>query len=115
MKVPKIIPWIAAKAGITDVEASKLWKRAESETISLMKTNEGSAFHGRCVERFLDLVEASVGVSVRNNYASSPAKVSWVWRHQGHMALYGLTAAECAAKFWQGAWSSVVRPARVSC
>jgi hypothetical protein len=113
MKAPKIIPWIARKAGISEVLAVKLWKRAESETATLLKCHEGSEFHGRCVERFLDLVEASAGGAFRINYADSPEKVSWIWRHQGKMALYGLTAAENATRFWQETWSNVVRPARV--
>lgn len=114
MKVPKIIPWIARKAGISEVLASKLWQRAESETASALECREGAEFHGRCVERFLDLVEASAGGAFRINYANTTEKVSWIWRHQGRMAAYGLTAAENAAKFWQDAWSNAIRPARAS-
>ena len=114
MKAPKIIPWIARKAGISEIRAIKLWQRAESETAELLNCREGAEFHGACVERFLDLVEASAGGAFRINYANSPEKVSWIWRHQGRMAQYGLSAAENATKFWQEAWTNVVRPARAS-
>ena len=31
MKAPKILPWVARKAGITDELALKLWRRAVGE------------------------------------------------------------------------------------
>lgn len=114
MKAPKILPWIARKAGISDVLALKLWQRAVSESaIPGMKTPD-SAFHARCVERFLDLVEETAGTAFRINYSNRPEKLSWYWRHQGRMALYGLAAAENAAKFWQDTWDGLVKSGTAS-
>jgi hypothetical protein len=108
MNIPKILPWVARKAGITDDHATKLWKRSVREAATITGAHEGSEFHKLSVERFLDHVEAVGCGTVRNGYSDSPARVSWFWRHQGRMALFGLTAAENAARFWQNAWSDTV-------
>jgi len=114
MNSPKILPWIARKAGITDTMALKLWERAVEEAKSACGYTEGSPktaeFHRHSIERFLDLVEARVGSTVRQPYSNSTSQVSWVWRHQGRMALFGLTAAQNAAKFWQDTWTNVFTP-----
>lgn len=114
MNSPKILPWIARKAGITETMALKLWQRAVEEAKTACGCTEGSAptaeFHRYSVERFLDLVEARAGGTVRQPYSSSTSKVSWIWRHQGRMALFGLMAAENATKFWQDTWKNVFIP-----
>lgn len=110
MNAPKILPWIARKAGISDATALTLWRRAESEARTICGRSEGSDYHGRSIERFLDLVEARAGGTVRAPYSSGTAKVSWIWRHQGRMAMFGFAAAENAAKFWQDTWKSVFTP-----
>jgi hypothetical protein len=46
MKAPKILPWIARKAGISDELALKLWRRAISEAEYLTGKTEGSEYWG---------------------------------------------------------------------
>ena len=57
MKAPKILPWIAKKAGISEELALKLWRRAASEAEHLTCKAEGSEYWGLAVERFLSHVE----------------------------------------------------------
>ena len=57
MKAPKILPWIARKAGISDELALKLWRRAASEAEYLTGKAQGSEYYGLAVERFLSIVE----------------------------------------------------------
>ena len=45
MKAPKILPWIARKAGISDELALKLWRRAVSEAEYLTGKQEGNEFN----------------------------------------------------------------------
>lgn len=109
MQTPKILPWIARKAGISDIQAEKLWRRAQGEAQAATGSTDGAEYHRMAVERFLDMAEAASGGLVRNGYAESPTKVSWIWRHQGRMAMFSLIAAENAARFWnntfQDLWS----------
>ena len=51
MKAPKILPWIARKAGITDELALKLWRRAISEAEYLTGQAEGSEYWNLAIER----------------------------------------------------------------
>jgi hypothetical protein len=46
MNAPKILPWIARKAGISDELALKLWRRALSEAEYLTGKAEGSEYWG---------------------------------------------------------------------
>ena len=76
MNAPKILPWIARKAGITDELALKLWRRAASETEYLTGKSSGSEYWGLAVERFLGIVEDEVGGT--SGYSLTPApRLSW--------------------------------------
>ena len=113
MKAPKILPWIARKAGISDELALKLWRRAISEAEYLTGKAEGSEYWGLAVERFLDIVEGEVGRTPQYGLTPAP-KVSWMWRHQSRMSLLSLTAAQNACRFWQLTWRSVYRPEKAA-
>lgn len=106
MKAPKILPWIARKAGISDELALKLWRRAVSEAEHITGKTEGSEYSGLTVERFLSIVENEVGGTPQ--YALTPApQLSWMWHHQTRMSLLSLAAAENAYRFWQTSWETV--------
>jgi hypothetical protein len=106
MNAPKILPWIARKAGISDELALKLWRRAVSEAEYLTGCCEGSEYWGLAVERFLIIVEDEVGRSPE--YSLSPApRLSWMWHHQSRMSLLSLMAAQNAYRFWQNAWDNL--------
>ena len=106
MKAPKILPWIARKAGISDELALKLWRRAASEAEYLTGKSVGSEYCGLAVERFLGIVEDEVGQTPQYGLTPAP-KISWMWRHQSRMSLRALMAAEDAYRFWQNTWGNI--------
>jgi hypothetical protein len=107
MNAPKILPWIARKAGISDELALKLWRRAVSEAEYLTGKTEGSAYYGLAVDRFLTIVEDEVGKAPSYNLTPAP-QLSWMWRHQTRMSLLSMMAAQNAYKCWQNTWGNMV-------
>jgi hypothetical protein len=106
MNAPKILPWIARKAGISDELALKLWRRALSEAEYLSGKPEGSEYWGLAIERFLAIVEDEIGT--QRAYCLTPApRLSWMWHQQTRMSLLTLKAAENSYNFWQNAWGEV--------
>lgn len=106
MKAPKILPWIARKAGISDELALKLWRRAISEAEYLAGQAEGSEYWGLAVERFLSIVEDEVGSPPVYSLTPAP-RLAWICHHQSRMSLLSLTATENAYRFWQNTWETV--------
>jgi hypothetical protein len=107
MKSPKILPWIAKKAGISDALALKLWRRAVSEAEYLTGKAEGSEFWGLAVERFLSIVEDEAGALSPSQLAPAP-QLTWLWRHQTRMSLLSVMAAQNAYRYWQTTWNDMV-------
>lgn len=105
MQSPKILPWIARKAGISDELALKLWRRAASEAEYLTGKSDGSEYWGLTVERFLALVEDEVGGTPAYNLKPAP-RLSWMFQHQTRMSLLSLMAAQNAYRYWQNTWES---------
>ena len=105
MKSPKILPWIAKKAGISETLALKLWRRALSQAEYLTSKTEGSEYWGLAVERFLGLVEEEVGTSPAYTLKPAP-RLTWLFQHQTRMSLLSLMAAQNAYRFWQNAWEN---------
>lgn len=105
MRAPKILPWIAKKAGISDELALKLWRRAASEAEYLVGKAEGSEYWGLAVDRFLDLAEDEACTPAQENLIPAP-RISWMWRHQSRIGLLSLVAAESTYKLWQNAWKT---------
>jgi hypothetical protein len=100
MKAPKILPWVARKAGISDELALKLWRRAVSEAEYLTGKAEGSEYWGLAVERFLAIVEDEVGCTPTYQLTPAP-RLSWMWHHQTRMSMLSLMAAQNAYRYWQ--------------
>jgi hypothetical protein len=113
MKAPKILPWIARKAGISDELALKLWRRAISEAEYLTGKSEGSEYWGLAVERFLDIVEEETGRTTQYGLTPAP-RLNWVWRHQSRMSLLSMLAAQNAYRFWQNTWEGMVDPKKAA-
>ena len=107
MNAPKILPWVARKAGITDELALKLWRRAASEAEYLTGTADGSEYWGLCVERFLAIVEDEAGNAPAYNLTPAP-QMSWMWRHQTRMSMLSLLAAQNAYRYWQNALDNMM-------
>ncbi len=106
MNAPKILPWIAKKAGISDELALKLWRRALSEAEYITGKAEGSEYWGLTIERFLSIVEDEVGTTP--TYGLTPApRLSWMWHHQTRMSLLSMMAAENTYRLWQNTWDNI--------
>lgn len=106
MQAPKILPWIARKAGISDELALKLWRRAVSEAEYIAGKAEGSEYWGLAVERFLSIVENEIGSTPQYQLTPAP-RLSWMWSHQTRMSMLSLAAAENTYRFWQSSWETV--------
>ena len=106
MKSPKILPWIARKAGISEELALKLWRRAVGEAEFLTGQSEGSEFWGLAIERFLSIVEDEAGALNPERLSPAP-QMTWMWRHQSRMSLLSLMAAQNAYRYWQNTWESM--------
>jgi len=106
MNAPKILPWIARKAGISDELALKLWRRALSEAEYLAGKAEGSEYWGLAIDRFLAIVEDEVGCSPEYQLTPAP-RMSWMWQHQTRMSLLSLMAAQNAYRYWQNTWENM--------
>lgn len=103
---PKILPWIARKAGISDELALKLWRRAASEAEYLTGQADGSEYWGLVVERFLAIVEDEVGTAPQYTLTPAPS-LTWMWRHQTRMSMLSLLATQNAYRYWQNTWDSM--------
>lgn len=113
MQAPKILPWIAKKAGISEELALKLWRRALSEAEHLTSQSQGSEYWGLAVERFLALVEDEVGGTPAYNLKPAP-RLSWIFHHQTRMSLLSLMAAQNAYRFWQSTWGNSNPPKKAA-
>ena len=113
MNAPKILPWIARKAGISDELALKLWRRALSEAEYLTGKSDGSAYWGLTVERFLAIVEDEVGGTPEYSLTPAP-RLSWMWQHQTRMSLLSLMAAQNTYRYWQTTWDSMVNQTKAA-
>ncbi len=105
MNAPKILPWIARKAGISDELALKLWRRAASEAEYLTGKHDSSEYWGLAVERFLEHVEDEAGCLPEPSLQPAP-KLTWMWRHQTRMSLLSLMAAQHTYRLWQQNWQN---------
>ncbi|MCK6405319.1 MAG: hypothetical protein L6Q60_04790 [Rhodocyclaceae bacterium] len=101
MRAPKILPWIAKRAGIGEALALKLWRRAVGEAELIVGNRDSSDFYRLSVERFINLAEEEVGRCP----ITGAANVTWLWRHQARMATLGLIAAESTYRLWNNNWN----------
>lgn len=65
MRPPKILPWIARKAGVDDASALDLWQRAAGESEMRFPAREEDACWRAAMNRFMELIQQkSVHLSV---------------------------------------------------
>lgn len=107
MKAPKILPWIARKAGISDELALKLWRRAAGEAEELAGCCTSSDYFHLAVERFIDLADSESEASLAPQTLCNP-RVSWLWRHQSRMSQLSLLAAQNTYRLWQSNWNNLL-------
>ncbi|MEY4591616.1 MAG: hypothetical protein RIR18_511 [Pseudomonadota bacterium] len=106
--LPKILPWVAKKSGISDELATKLWRRASGETVGLLGRAETSELHKRSVERFLDLVQEEAVIAP--GAVVTPADFAWVLRYQSRMTFLSLLAVENTSRAFRNSWSNLMHP-----
>lgn len=58
MQAPKILPWVARKAGITEGEALNAWQHALAEAAVHAGARSGATFNRVAVDRFVALAQA---------------------------------------------------------
>lgn len=54
---PKILPWLAHRAGLDEVEAKKLWRQAQGRA-ARMHNRSAEEYWQRCEQFFLEAAEA---------------------------------------------------------
>lgn len=113
MNAPKILPWIARKAGISDELALKLWRRALSEAEFLTGKAEGSNYWGLAIERFLAIVEDEAGQTPEYSLTPAP-RLSWMWHHQSRMSLLSMMAAQNTYRYWHNTWQSMAAQKKIA-
>lgn len=111
MQAPKILPWIARKAGISEALALKLWRRAAGEAEELTGCSNTSDYYRLAVERFIDLSENEGEKCAERDPLACPLhtpQVSWLWRHHNRMSQLNLLAAQNTYRLWQSNWKDFV-------
>ncbi len=58
MQAPKILPWIARKAGISERDALDAWRHALDQAAAHTGVRGGANFHRVAVDRFVSLAQA---------------------------------------------------------
>lgn len=81
MKVPKILPWIAHRAGISDDLALELWRRIGREAEMAIADCDSSDDFDRAIARLLDLAEGEGKQSVVQGTVAGKPRLSWLWHH----------------------------------
>jgi len=104
MRAPKLLPWIARKAGISDVLALKLWRRAAGESETRCGCCDSSDYYAGTLRRFIDLVEDESGVVIAEPTAG--ARTNWIWRHQERISQLNGVALLDLCRLWQSSWSN---------
>lgn len=110
MRAPKVLPWVAHKAGISEELALKLWRRAAGEAEILFGTCHSPEYHARAMQHFLALVERESEAAHAVPCHLEPApRLTWIWQHQNRMSRLSMTAAEKACRQWQEAMQNYYR------
>lgn len=112
MKAPKILPWIARRAGISDELALKLWRRAFRESEVLVGANDGSEFWGLALDRFLELVDEESVTGLPPALLPS-TRFTWMMKYQNRLYLLSIITAEHLYKFWHNVWTNVYQMRRL--
>ena len=107
MKPPKLLPWIARKAGLTEELTLKLWRRAAGEAEERIGNASSSEYYSTAVERWLSLVEDE---ACGRSSSETAGSLGWMWRHQKRMAQHSLTTSQLVGRWWDNFWRRARRP-----
>lgn len=111
MKAPKLLPWVASKAGISEALALNLWRRAAAEAEEMTASCTSSDYYRLAVERFIDLAEEegekwsaldplSITLSI--------ARFHWIRRYQERLWQINLLHAHNVCRLWLTNWTNTV-------
>jgi hypothetical protein len=105
-KTPKILPWLARKAGISDARAAEFWRDAEQWAARRAETGSSTYFK-LAVDRLLELAAAE---SLREDAASFGWR-PWA-RAQARLWGVSMQVAQEAAAFSARGWRLIGSTAR---
>ena len=97
MKPPKILPRVAAMAGIEVACAERLWAQACDETHQILGENQSSDYWKAAVARLLDLLEAEKLRPIPAHFTPWIATINAVRMMPAVLAMQRMAAS--------GAWS----------
>ena len=88
MKAPKILLWIAHRAGIIDDLALALdrWRRAGTETEMSTADDDSSDYSGWAIARLLDLAESEGKQRVVHATVVGETGFPRLWHHQNRIS-----------------------------
>jgi hypothetical protein len=95
---PKLLPWMARKAGVSEALAEKLWRRAVGDAAEMAGSAQGPEFHRLALDRWFDLLEDECC-----REQSGPCN-GWYWRHQRRMAALSFRTASVGMAAWEQYW-----------
>lgn len=111
MKAPKILPWIASRAGIGEELALNLWRRAAGEAEEMAACTDSSDYYRLAVERFIDLAEEEGEKSLAVDPLSiktALARFHWMRRYQDRIWQINLLSAQSVFRLWQTNWNNTL-------
>ena len=93
---PKLLPWLAKRAGVSNDLAHRLWRRAIQEAQAIAGSDRSAEYHAIAIDRLLNLLEVESNGAA--NFESSAS--AWRWRHQQRMARSAAVAAVSITRIW---------------
>ena len=112
MRAPKILPWVASKAGISNELALNLWRRAAGESEELTGCCDSSDYYRLAVERFIDLAQEE-GEKCRQIEPLSVelviTRLSWMRRYQERLWQINLISTQHACRLWHDSWMDALK------
>ncbi len=94
---PKLLPWFANRAHITEELATKLWRRARQEAREITGCMDSPDYHALTLDRFFSLLEAETS----KDTSPEATPFAWIWRHHQRMSNYSLAAGFTVSRAWQ--------------
>lgn len=61
INIPKMLPWIAGRAGLGQDHAIRLWQRASAESKTECGTSTSADYFAHAMQRFRELVQRESG------------------------------------------------------
>ena len=106
MKAPKLLPWIARKAAISDELALNLWRRAAAEAEEIAGNRTSDEFCRLAVERLIDLcADESERTSSNGSFTT---QLAYLRRHQNRLVQLNLLAVRNTCRLVFDSWNHII-------